>query len=306
MNTGSLVDFPVLAQPASGAKAARSPPSSPNKRQKQDNVPDLGIPIRDVQGTCFAMHDDSGDEGSNAAESMDLENIFEFDTNTLIQLANKACGKHPDSFWDDDDIARSQSSPWAVNSAEYDAATVERLKRECAQKDQQIEVLKHTVCELLVWKATHARQLQQLRQQQVSPLVAPTTTQKRDIKSQLSDPKKAQIDTPTTAPVHVPTVTCNKMRADAPEFVSLGIPSLALKKPAIRPVAVQVKPPTLSTPRKRIGAIQMKHGQEPVSSSPTCQKDWRIERRANAHGYSANWRDSRSDKGVQKKLKGGA
>mmetsp|Transcript_53487 Transcript_53487/g.143116 ORF Transcript_53487/g.143116 Transcript_53487/m.143116 type:complete len:318 (-) Transcript_53487:251-1204(-) len=314
MNTGSFLDFPVLGD--SVAKLSRTPPSSPTKRRKQENVPDLVIPVQEKQDMCFVMHDDSSEEGTprtvdKTIGSMDLEHIFEFDTGTLIQLAGEACGKNPDSFWDDVDSVHDQPSLLPINSAEFEAATVHRLRKECEQKDRQIEVLKHTVCELLVWKATHARQLLQMRQQQKSPLVAPTAPTaptappKPDSSFQLPVSKQSQFDTPVAANPVATATSFNQMRADAPEFVSLGIPSLALKKPPLKPVAVQLKPPTLLTPRKRIGAIQSKHGQEPEGTSST-HRDWRIERRANAQGYSANWRDwrdSRNDKGVQKKLK---
>merc|ERR1712135_39643 len=100
--------------------------------------------------------------------------------------------------------------------------------------------------------ATHARQLHQMQQQQKPPLLAPTAPTappKPDSSFQLPVSKPSQFDTPVATNPVATSTKFNQMRADAPEFVSLGIPSPALKKPPLKPVAVQLKPPTLLTPR---------------------------------------------------------
>jgi hypothetical protein len=141
-------------------------------------------------GSFFTLNDDSSDDEparthtGGAAQELDLESLFEFDTGALVQIASRACGKQPDSFWG--------PAAQVTRSAENLSADelIQRLMKENEQKDKQIEVLKRTVCELLVWKSTCANALGTLCTSSVA-------AQKPGGKG--------------------------KMRADAPEFVSLGI-----------------------------------------------------------------------------------
>jgi len=147
-------------------------------------------------GSFFALNeDDSSDDEPTctnpkrrtAAQELDLESLFEFDTGALVQIASRACGKQPDSFWD---CSAMQGACSAEKLSESDELIL-RLMNENEQKDKQIEVLKRTVCELLVWKSTWSN------------------AQSGNLGASSLPARKLGVK--------------GKMRAEAPEFVSLGI-----------------------------------------------------------------------------------
>lgn len=231
--------------------------------------------------SSFNLHtEDSSDEEmtrTHAKETrmppvdVDLEALFEFDTETLVKLASTACGKQPESLWD--------SSREPGNGAKEPKADSE-MRKLIEQKDKQIEVLKKTVCDLLVWKARNTdMQLQpQVTQMQVvrSKRGAESTTTRGP-------------DEHTSSEVALP-LKRTPMRADAPEFVSLGIPLL-----------VGTPKSTPEVPKKTV-------------SEQRSERDWRSFRAGRSPPRSVwksssakNWRDvalvKHGDASVQKKLK---
>jgi len=302
MNANSLIEFPALQL---AGEAKRSAPAKRFKGGKKTfNAPERRTELP-AEHQVFNLNDsDSGDEDeivvaastdpAPSGDVMDVESLFEFDTSTLVQLANKACGKHTDPFWEGSrHFLGGESASSEVPDADYEV--VQKLMKACLQKDRQIEVLKQTVCELLVWKATHARQQPQQHPQQ--------QPQQQRCFAEPESIKQANVAEPTMSFRQV------QMRADAPEFVSLGIPSLA-KRPEAAQASVSSQPS--KAPRRRLGMIQ---GGRLLSVPVVGQrevKDWRAERRTHSQWSSSPigpLKDSRVDKkteirGVQKKLKG--
>merc|ERR1719434_338269 len=138
---------------------------------------------------------------------VDLEALFAFDTETLVKLASTACGKQPESIWD--------SSREPGNGAKEPKADSE-MRKLIEQKDKQIEVLKKTVCDLLVWKARNT-------DMQLQPEVTPMQVVRSQRGAESITTRGP--DEHTSSEVALP-LKRTPMRADAPEFVSLGIPLL--------------------------------------------------------------------------------
>merc|ERR1712136_164006 len=118
------------------------------------------------ESSFFKLSDgDSSDDGSTAygssmdssrehrVKALDLEVLFEFDTTTLVNVASKACGNLRGSF------AMVPTASADEDGEEDDGrdSEVQSLKKECEVKDKQIEQLKRTVCELLLWVSAHPR-----------------------------------------------------------------------------------------------------------------------------------------------------
>jgi len=156
------------------------------------------------ESSFFKLSDgDSSDDGSTAygssmdssrehrVKALDLEVLFEFDTTTLVNVASKACGNLRGSF------AMVPTASADEDGEEDDGrdSEVQSLKKECEVKDKQIEQLKRTVCELLLWVSAHPRG--------------------RATKDSAREPLGA-----------LDSGAGTELRASAPEFVSLGIPSL--------------------------------------------------------------------------------
>ena len=108
MNANSLIEFPALQL---AGEAKRSAPAKRFKGGKKTfNAPERRTELP-AEHQVFNLNDsDSGDEDeivvaastdpAPSGDVMDVESLFEFDTSTLVQLANKACGKHTDPFWE--------------------------------------------------------------------------------------------------------------------------------------------------------------------------------------------------------------
>lgn len=260
-------------------------------------------------GAVFTLNgaDSSDDEPcTNRASSMgthglDLESLFEFDTGTLVQFAGRACGRDPDPFWNCSDTEDDRPEC---------AEVVERLMKENEKKDKQIDVLKRTVCELLLWRSAQASfqlpfadvvdvadsqeavsgdvvmgQMRADAPEFVSLGIHDDGTVMSAGQMQPFVPEsKSDGATQANSPGHT-----GHLRADAPEFVSLGILSLAsepVEKPADNP------PKLLAQKTKQHWPISLQSVKAEARGKATSSwKEWKSERKGDVQG-------------VQKKLKG--
>jgi len=272
---------PVVEAEGAAAAEAVEAQTTPKTLKKEDSA-------------VFNLHDGDSSDDEEAVprsnklsfDALDLETLFEFDTETLVKLAGKACGKESDpleSFWESSKTV-ADSTVTAEEVPESESVIIQRLLKSRDEKDKQIEVLKKTVCELLVWKATNAR-LQQSSLEPASSVTQPLVV--------VEPPKN------------------NQMRADAPEFVSLGIPSLATKKSDTPPFQKHpVRRAPSGTRLRAASGTRVKL--VPVPQGQRDWKDWRSERRANSQWNASTtkewkeWKEKRTEvRGVQKKLKSG-
>uniref|UniRef100_A0A7S1A4L9 Uncharacterized protein n=1 Tax=Noctiluca scintillans TaxID=2966 RepID=A0A7S1A4L9_NOCSC len=232
--------------------------------------------------SSFNLHsEDSSDEEmtrTHAKETrippvdVDLEALFAFDTETLVKLASTACGKQPESLWD--------SSRVPEDGAKEPKAESE-MRKLIEQKDKQIEVLKKTVCDLLVWKAKYT-----------DTQLPPQVTQMQVVRTKRGSAESITTRVPEenkSSDVALP-LKRTPMRADAPEFVSLGIP-LLVGSPKSTP----------ESPKKPVGEQRS-------------EREWRSFRAGRSPPRSVwksssakNWRhvalDNNCDASIQKKLK---
>jgi hypothetical protein len=231
--------------------------------------------------SCFNLHsEDSSDEEKETRVprvDVDLEALFEFDTETLVKLASTACGKQPQPLWDSSRVPE-ESRKQPVTDGE--------MQKLLEQKDKQIEVLKKTVCDLLVWKAKFAHtqlQPEHMQAQQLRP--------KRGSKESLTAPGPEENQ---FSDVMLP-VKRTPMRADAPEFVSLGIPLL------------------IGSPKSTSDIAKSEPAPKPVNEKPV-QREWRNWRAGRSPPRSVwksrdprDWRfDKQPDASTQKKQKSGS
>jgi len=254
MNTDSLNEFPALA-----TVSRRAVPAMKRRRQvarkalREADQLRTSAPSSGNAGSFFTINDgDSSDDDttfecgksneSGAAQVFDLENLFEFDTSTLVKLASQECGIQADAFWESD-VSTPRSVAECDCVAEAESVVVQRLRKECEQKDKQIEVLKHTVCELLVWKSritSHEpwNELHGITKKPVSAVSPGTVSQKT-------------------------------MRADAPEFVFVGIPSLGLNYPGVETAKetedTEIEKAAVFSPRSQVSTP---HSQEAANLGP--------------------------------------
>lgn len=200
----------------------------------------------------FAIFDvDSSDDEASAADGsvlaesgpLDLERLFEFNIDQLISVAHEAtCSRLPGAAKHKPDklgpsprrspsknMARSPNKVACPSPDNPLTEQVTNLRQELELKDKQLERLRRVVCELLVW------------------------------------------GTSGEGVPHVPSAACSggpatpgrkrsKLRAQAPEFVSLGIPSLANL-----PLKTALRRTKSAAP---VPLQQQRQGQCPVSPPP--------------------------------------
>jgi len=213
LHAGQLRDADVGATPAGSPTAARPVAM----RSKSEAPPSSRRSPRE-----FQLHeDDSSDDdacGSVARAQVtpgwDVEKLFEFDINELVQLARTTAwgllpagrtglaAMGPDLSEagpeQEDEEAGSPEDVAREGVTEREDA-MRALQDELAFKDAQIERLRRVVCELLCWGAQHWPQADAGSRPALNALKSSSRSR----------------------------ATPCELRATAPEFVPLGIPSLA-------------------------------------------------------------------------------